>query len=208
MTKIMLLIFANNRIHEIITKMTGRLQPYSEFEAGELAAQLGEVVRGSRALLEERNVLGPIHRYGGFLDKAKENVEKGQREHLSGELGHFAIVGDSGGVIGAASISPDLPLRKLRLPINPRVAVGGLAVDFPCATPNVSAWLNEAEGDLGEAYANIVERSREGSYHKRIRGTAYGMPGHIGSAWTLEPVGSPSDIHEAIYHCRVARSSD
>lgn len=179
--------------------MSVELIPYSEFNSSrDLAIQLHEVVASNKPLLQERKLNGPIIRYGGSLRQGIEKVEKGQREHIAGELGHFAVVGDSGDVIGSASIYPDLMLRKLRLPVPPVLAFGRLAVGYPYATPNIHAWVADGEGDLTDVYKNLVKLSRDMKYRQRMNKPEFVNPWHVGSAWTVEPKSSPKEVHDAI----------
>lgn len=179
--------------------MAIELIPYSDFEEPrELAQQLHEAVVDNRLLLGQRRLFGPTLRYGGDLDTATENVEKGQREHRAGILGHFAVIGDYGDVVGSASIYPDLRLRRLRLPIPAGLAFGRLAVKFDYATPNIHGWLGYDEGNLTDLYSQLLRLSRDGVYHKAIGEAALLRPWHNGSAWTVEPSHSPHEIHRQI----------
>lgn len=179
--------------------MSVELRPYTEFDSSrDLAMQLHDTVIANKPLLQERNLNGPIVRYGGSLSQGIEKVEKGKREHTAGELGHFAIVGDSGDVIGSASIYPDLMLRKLHLPIPPVLAFGRLAVEYPYATPNIHAWAADGEGDLADIYASLLKLSYHKKYHQRLKKPETANPDHGGSAWTVEPKSSPKEVHEAI----------
>lgn len=185
------------------------LRPYTEFKADELASQLGEVVVQNKGLLAARNLVGVIDRYGHDFELAKSKVEKGQREHAQGELGHYAIIGISGDVIGSASVYPGLTLRKLRLPIPAGIGrrYSALAVDYPYARPNIHAWAAEDEDVLADAYqalatiglSDLSNRNRLTlSQVARREGIALPSYLHQGAAWTVEPHRSPSDIHESI----------
>jgi hypothetical protein len=186
--------------------MSIELKPYSDFEsARDLALQLHEAVRSSEAILRQRDLPGPLARYGGELALATANVEKGQHEHLRAELGHYAVIGDSGDVIGSASVYPGLRLRKLRLPIPAGLAQGWLAVEFPYATPNVHAWIKDGEDGLADAYKQLLPLSRADAYHRRIVGTELQNPWHSGAAWTVEPRQSPRWVHRAISSTRLQR---
>ncbi len=162
------------------------LVPYTEFEAGDLAAQLHGAVRGNMVELGDRNLVGVMLRYGYDLERAEAKVRKGQNEH--DEIGHFAVVDFMGDVVGAASIYPGLPLRKLRLPLPPAAAVGPLAVEYPYADPNVHAWTVGPERDLlADAYKDLVFRSM-GTFKRA----------DAKKPWTIEPVASPKHVHESI----------
>lgn len=179
--------------------MAIELVPYSDFDNPEdLAQQLHEAVLDNWSLLKQRKLSGPIFRYGGDIDTATEKVEKGQREHLSGELGHFAVIGNSGDVVGSASIYPDLELRKLRFPIPPVLAMGRLATRLPYATPNIHGWIGYDEDGLTEVYKQLLKLSHQQPYHRNVTQTNLLTPWHGGSAWTVEPAKSPHDIHRMI----------
>lgn len=90
--------------------------PYGEFDASELAIQLHEAVSASRDELAARDLLGPIARYGASAELAEEKVRKGQNDE---NPTHFAVMNDSGNVVGAASIYEDLPLGKPNLHLPP-----------------------------------------------------------------------------------------
>lgn len=180
--------------------MSSELHPYTEFDSTELAAQLHKAVTASESLLRARNINGPIARYGGELAIGIQNVEKGQEEHTYNELGHFAIVGDSGDIIGAGSIYPNLKLRKLRLPLPPALAEKRLSVYFTYAKPNIHAWIDDDQGDLAEVYEELLETSRADQYSTnivRVEGD-FTRDKRTGVAWTLEPLRSPKSIHTAI----------
>lgn len=180
--------------------MAETLIPYTKFDsASELALQLQFAVKASQNHLEARNILGPNIRYGGDLDTALENVEKGQAEHDDGKLGHFAVISEMGDVVGAASIYPELKLRKLRMPIPPRAAIGPLAVDFSYASPNIHAWATD-EDVLSAAYQGLVAIVRSGAFKSRVIGSGQEKEWSRGQSnvWTLEPTRSPGSIHEAI----------
>ena len=184
--------------------MSLELIPYSDYDNPyELATQMHEAVVDSKEILKKRNILGPIARYGGEAITSIENIKKGQREHTKGILGHFAIVGDSGDVVGAASIFPELELRKVRLPIPAGLAMGRLAVEYPYAALNIQAWLKEDEDGLTGIYSNLIDLSSSLNYHQRIAGTSMEKPWHNGSAWTVESASSPKEIHDAIKKTRL-----
>lgn len=183
--------------------MSEILRAYTEFDSLELARQLHEVVSNdaNAQLLEARNIRGPIYRYGGEVHSAEDNVKKGQDEHTRGILSHYAILGVGGDVVGAASLYPNLPLHKLRAPVPAFIARRSaplLARRFDFATPNVSAWADDNEGVLAQAYKELVKLSDTApDYHpKKIDLPASQPP--LKSVWTLEPARSPQDIHEAI----------
>lgn len=174
------------------------LRPYTDFDSRELAGQLHEAVsaEGVRSQLEARNIRGPIQRYGGSLDEAAEKIQKGQHEHTTGELAHYAIVGSSGDVIGAGSLMPDLPLHKLRAPVPSSVGrrtAPLLARAYNYATPNVAAWTSGGEDVLAQAYRELVNLSDT----THTPGEPTSEP-PLKSVWTLEPARSPTEIHEAI----------
>lgn len=187
--------------------MSIELRPYTEFDSAQLAAQLHEAVVSSESLLRQRNINGPIARYGGELALGIQNVEKGQEEHYYNELGHFAIIGDSGDVVGAGSIYPDLKLRKLRLPLPTALATKHLLVKYPYAAPNIHAWVNDEQGDLTEVYTDLLEASKATQYCTdivRVKGD-FTDGKRPGIAWTLEPRRSPKFVHDSIQASRLKK---
>lgn len=175
------------------------LIPYTEFNSAELAVQLHEVVRNTRGLLEVRNIHGPIERYGRDIEAGIAKVEKGQEEHTSKQLGHYAIVGDSGDVVGAASILPDLSLRKQRLRMRAGIArrLPLVSKVYPHASPHVSAWTNGNKEALAEAYSDLVAMVDQPKYVSPLSGVSQ-IKEPFNVTWTVEPVDSPHEVHEAI----------
>lgn len=182
--------------------MSEVLVPFTEFESAvELARQLHEVVTNNIPMLEARNLLGPISRYGSNDSiRAQEKVEKGQREHQAGTLGHYAVVGDSGDVVGSASIYPDLPLYKLRLPVPAGIARRAepfLAVRYSYASPNIHAWADDSEDVLAQTYEELTQLANTPPSYHPLSGTPYAKE-PFNTTWTLEPARSPKYIHDAI----------
>ena len=165
--------------------MSEVLIPYSQFMPRGLVDGLSGAVLESRDLLQERNILGPIERYAnGDRNHALEMIEKGRHEHLAGVLFHYAIVGSFGEIQGAASIDPSLPLYKPYLPIPAGISrrVPFLRTSYHHAMPNIHAWTRSGKEDLlTQAYQELVQKT-----HK------------FDKPWTIEPVTSPREIHEAI----------
>lgn len=179
------------------------LVPYTEFDSAELATQLHEGVHSARGLLEKRNINGPFARYGGEIRAGIAKVEKGQEEHISKQLGHYAIVGDLGDVVGAASILPTLALRKQRLRMRAGVArrLPLVSRSYPHASPNVSAWTNGNMDALADAYRDLVAIADQPKYVSPLSGASQ-VKEPFNVTWTVEPINSPVEVHEAI----VARS--
>jgi hypothetical protein len=170
--------------------MSEILVPYTQFEAADLAHQLNEAVLDSIDLLEQRNLHGVVARYGGRLSLAEVMVEKGQWDHLKVNPAHFAVMNKDRDVIGAASIYPNLPLRKLHLPLPPKFTNRFLSDQFSYANPNISAWTKSGEEEvLMEAYKQMV-----------TMGTTPVSNGYMPheSPWTIEPIRSPREIHAVI----------
>ncbi len=177
------------------------LVPYTEFEPVDLARQLHGLVDANVTPLTLRGLRGVISRYDD-LDAAKRNVLQGQAEHH--RLGRFAIVNEEGNVRGVASLHPDFPLRKLRLPIPPALARGPLTTTYPFAAPNVHAWTghilnwrgrNEDFGALlAPAYKELVRMATP-----EQSDTTTPRP------WTAKPVRSPEFVHEAIVEAGLAK---
>lgn len=166
--------------------------PYSEFDSAELALQLHDVVRDNASLLKARNLLGPLARYGHDLNRAKDKVEKGQREHVAGTLGHFAVVNNENTVIGSASIYPGLSPYKLKAPLPAGISrqFPFMAVDFPGANLNIHAWTNDDGIALEQTYKELFDVSP--SYMEYAGDSRH----HL--TWTVEPFKSPQYVHEAI----------
>jgi hypothetical protein len=169
--------------------MTEVLVDYTQFEVTDLATQLHEAVVANEPLLHSRNLLGVIARYGASQELAEQNVRRGQTNIETGVTQHYAVVNEAGNVVGSASSFPDLPLRKLHLPIPPALAVPPLAVTFKYANPNIHAWTDVKEEEvLVGAYRQLAAMN--------MSGTPYGKPTE--SPWTIEPIRSPRHIHTAL----------
>ena len=177
---------------DIICDMTGNivgltgvqevLIPYTEFAPSDLAQQLSSLVIANTELLNVRGIHGVVSRYSN-LETAEQKVRKGQAEHDS--IGHFAVVNALGYVRGAASIYPELPLKKQRLPLPPILARGPLVDTFTNIGPNLHAWTDQDDIDLlASAYNDLVNLTTICSSITKI--------------WTVEPTRSPEDIHQAI----------
>lgn len=172
------------------------LKPYSDFGASDLAHQLNEAVEASYKLLEARDLLGPVACYGTYLEVAEANVKKGQHE---AKPRHFAVVSDSGDVVGAASINDNLDLRKLHLPVPVAVARGPLMTNYPYAKPNLAAWtIPEAEEALARAYLELVDMTKPAPNSYAGRSALYRVVEPKTEPWALEPARSPRFVHEAI----------
>ena len=196
-----------------------RLVPYTEFDKLDLARRLNTLVSSERAALLGRHFIGLTQRYGNSLGVALESVQKGRRVHSNWERRRrdheqvrqygfslaqsalYAIVWsesgrpDSQDVVGAASIQPQLPLDRFRLPLERRVA---RFVPFSMARPtpgwdrtratNIRAWTTqEVDGRvLAQAYRDLED-------------TAVDLPANVSQTiWTTEPEQSPTKIHAAI----------
>lgn len=168
--------------------MSEVLKPVSEFDATELGIDLNHIVRqpGVRNMLRDRNILGPLSRYGGDVSDAIKGAERLKLQAIGETVAAFAVVSASGDVAGMATFYPGLQLKRLRLPIAPRLALGPLAKDYSHIGYNVSAWTDETEIDnperplLQQAYQELREVDR--------------LPGintqYVGAKWTLETKGS------------------
>lgn len=174
------------------------LHPYTDFETNELAAQLHQAVQFNAPLLAARNIQGLIKRYGEDLETAQENVEKGKRDHAQG-IGHYAIMSDSGDVVGSASLYPDLPLHKLRVPLPIGIArhIPGLTVKYPAANPNIHAWTTLQDDLLPKAYRDLLNLSGGVAGFEPLSGMPMAKEPFT-TTWTFEPHSSPKDIHVAI----------
>lgn len=173
--------------------MSEVLVPYPQFDASDLARQLSSAVEVSKDLLETRNLLGPIARYGASLEYATEKVIKGQADT---NPDHFAVVNAAGNVVGGASIYHGLELRKLRVALPPRLARGPLAARYPYANPNIAAWTRPGEEEILEgAYRQLTDLA----YKPRIAKEPHETP------WAVESVNSPKSIHEAIMTAGLTR---
>jgi len=169
--------------------MSEVLVDYTQFEPLELATQLHKTVQGNEALLQTRNLLGVVARYGASLELAEQNVRRGQANTKAGITNHYAVVNETGNVVGAASSYPDLRLRKLHLPIPPALAIPPLAVTFKYANPNIHAWTDVREEEvLMNAYKQLTTMNRSGR--------PYGKPTNV--PWTIEPIRSPKHIHTVL----------
>ncbi len=163
----------------------GVLIPYSAFDADTLAEQMHRIVVKDTELLRARNLSGVITRYSD-LDTAAVKIRKGQREHPI--LGHFAVVDKLDRVRGSASIYPDLELKRQRIPLPPRCAIGPLSERLPSVGPNVHAWTSTEDRKLlSDAYRELVELSSK-----------WWRPDTAPQPWTVEPASSPPSIHAAI----------
>ena len=171
--------------------MSEVLVAYTQFETSDLAKQLSEAVHSSTRLLEQRNLHGVVARYGGRISLAEVMVEKGQWDHLKENPWHFAVMNEKGDVAGAASISPNLPLLKLRLSLPIKFTNRFIAQQFRYANPNISAWTKSGEEEaLMQAYQQMADIS-----FMPVESSSY-TPHE--SPWTIEPTRSPRGIHEAI----------
>ena len=154
-----------------------------------LANQLHEAVQENTELLRARNLLGVIARYGAGLEDAEHNVRRGQANIKSGVTQHYAVVNEAGNVVGAASSYPNLPLRKLHLPLPPALAIPPLAETFEYANPNIHAWTDVGEEEvLVGAYKQLAYMAPTAAYVEE--------PSN--APWTIEPLRSPKHIHTAL----------
>lgn len=166
--------------------MSEVLQPYTEFEASDLAVQLHGIVVASEQELRARNLLGVLERYGRGMELAEHNVRKGQHD---ANPDHFAVVNEAGNVVGSASAYRGLPLRKLHLPLPGLMAVLPFAEPFPYANPNIHAWTKTGEEEvLVGAYRQLAEMNMK----PKLVNEPHDSP------WTIEPTRSPRYVHTAI----------
>lgn len=182
--------------------MATELVPYTDLSSESIARELHEAVMLSEPVLRARNILGPISRYGWGLELGIQNVEKGQHEHDLGEIGRYAVMSDAGNIVGAASIYPNLSLRRLRVPVPPM-----LAVEYPQATPNIHAWTTGDTETLAQAYSRLRDLA-----HKKIRNQQVPPPNPANTLkglipWTIEPVSSPQYIHDALLRAGLTRNA-
>ena len=141
------------------------------------------------SFLRTRNLLGVVARYGANLETAEQNVRRGQTNSETGITKHYALVNKAGNVVGSASSYPDLPLRKLHLPIPPALAIPPLAETFKYANPNIHAWTDVKEEEvLVGAYKQLAAMNQSGR--------PYSAPTY--APWTIEPIRSPKHIHTAL----------
>lgn len=168
------------------------LKPYPEIESSDLALQLHELVLRNKLLLEQRNLSGPLYRYGSDLMRAKEKVEKGQREHTAGILGHFAVMETDERIVGSASIYPGLSFSRIKFPVPAGITrrVPYLTDPYPGANINLHAWTSGDSDLLRNAYIELL-----------LSVNCFIPPvseGRFDITWTIEPSRSPLDIHQAI----------
>lgn len=176
--------------------MSELLKSYEEFESADLASQFHELVNNNARLLSERNLVGVVLRYGTALDVAEKNIIKAQNERNS-RFGHYAIVGATGDVVGAASVINELPLKKLRLPMPAGLARGPLSVKYPHANPNIHAWTDAEDTEsLAFAYSQLTHKIFEEKPYITFGNSLTRMI--VDYPWTIEPTKSPDDIHDAI----------
>ena len=117
-----------------------------------------------------------------------------------GTIGHLAIVGQPGDVIGAGSLRPDIKLRKSNLYLPPIITrnVPFASTANPHATPNVSAWTNGDLESLNLAYIELVERADQPRYTDVLVDTP-STPEPFNVTWATEPLNdTTAEIHEAI----------
>lgn len=168
------------------------LIPYTDFLPADLARDLQQAVAHQAPELTARHITGPVKRYGGSLSGATDAVAQGQRDHDAGVSDHYAVIDEAGNTIGAASVE-DTALRRLRLPIRPRLAVGPLAVRFHNAGHNIKAWSTETGPErpaLAVAYGGLVSIAESRRIH-----TGGGM------TFTVEPLtGMTGDIIHDVLH--------
>ncbi len=163
------------------------LQPYTAFEASDLAIQLHEIVAASAPELEDRNLLGVLARYGAGLELAEQNVHKGQHDV---NPGHLAVVNEAGNIVGGASVYRNLPLSKLHLPAPGILAVPPFAELFPYANPNIHAWTKTGEEEV------LIGAYRQLAAKNYVSPIWTGEPHD--SPWTIEPTRSPRWVHAAL----------
>ncbi len=168
--------------------MNSLLRPYSEFpNSHNLAENLQFAVGAAKDILKQRNLRGAIKRYGAGFDLAQEKAEKGIHEHRAGVLGHYAVIGSEGKVVGAASIFPNLRLRKVHLPIPSRFVrwtKEPLTVEATPGGPAINGWSYE-QGLLPDVYNELANMA-----------TKY-LREEDEVIWTTEPTGVDL-AHQAI----------
>lgn len=183
------------------TNTSIELISYGEYGNPEaVARQLHTATIASQDLLEQRNINGPLVRYGQNVDTAIYNVQRAINLHSAREMGCYAVIGESGDIVGAASIYPDLELRRQFIPMAPIIAQGFLdsvlTIDYPYASPNINAWTVDSEG-LDEAYRQLLIESRQSPVNRQPR-VANADQKNRAYAWTAEPIRSPGSVHEQI----------
>lgn len=167
-----------------------RLVPYTDYNTETLAMNLHDMVGRSAqvAHLHKRHLWGVVSRYR-VLKNAAANVKLAQERHEDGKIEAYAI--DIGGlVLGAASVLPDLPLRRQRWPLPPKFGrrFDFLGAEVETTGPNIAAWLDAGEfspsaGSFGGAALELI--------YKEL------CQDHPG-AWTIEPLRSPHAVHFAL----------
>lgn len=139
------------------------LVPYEAFETDaeveDVAVRLHDLVLANRELLHERNLLGPVSRYGGTVERAAAFIRKGQQD---ADPTHRLYVDDAGNIQGSTSVYRGLPLKRSRFGLPPALAPGPLSVQYAAATPNLHAWVANNDPEmLADAYGRLVSPYRE-----------------------------------------------
>jgi hypothetical protein len=170
---------------------------------GSFADQLHNLVVSNADQLLERNLRGPVVRYGPDWDREEAIKRLGK---LSADPKHF-VIASSGSIIGAASFYRSLPLRRNHSPLPPLLGdIPGLGIDYPFASPEVKAWTSAAFVDeLNLAYSGLMEIWREVEENKlkmlrNYRDLYASPPSDLqpSLSWTLEPDSTPAHVIDAI----------
>jgi hypothetical protein len=181
--------------------MTELLIPYTKFDTTELARAMFNLVVKNQEMLQLRFCPGVVSRYGVDIATAETNISKGQYNTKNGIMGHFAVVNAAGNVVGAASSFPKLPLRKLDLPLQPRMMVGPMKLattEIYAGNRNITAWTEAAEeGLLTKIYQDLSDIALQS-----------GSISQPDAPWTAEPVRSPALIHDSIEAAGLAPTID
>lgn len=155
-----------------------------EINPEKLAKSLYELTQDHRELLEQRGLHGLIARYAD-TETAVESVKRGAKQTLDRDIGHYAIVGSNDDVEGSASLFPNLPLKRLRLPLPPVGILGRrpIAKDLTSKEmASIAAWGVEPS-TVTQGLLQLKRIGREWGFSRFA---------------TVEPLSSPVPVHRAI----------
>lgn len=187
-----------------MTRTAEILYPITEFSPPELGRRFSELVAVNKSLLVARHILGPLRRYCD-PETAEQSIMRAQAIH-NDNAQIFVPVGVEGDPEGIATLTQDLKLKRLQLPIPlglpdhssalwlrrrsesiDRLANKQWWVDLNQAKPNLTAWTSAGQEELlGKAYQALEALTVSAD-----------------RPWTIEPRRSPGAIHEAILTTRM-----
>ncbi|MDB5184565.1 MAG: hypothetical protein JWN38_373 [Candidatus Saccharibacteria bacterium] len=163
--------------------------------------------RRVQSMLRRRGLLQVAGRYSDPRT-AHANFEQARDDMAAGRRGAYALLDAKEVPIGLATVLPKLPLRlqSNRLPhrISQKRGESQLVEDL--RGPEVSAWTTEFTVPTSE----VRQSTLFGAYHDLLEpvsggaDTTYAAAGcflageTVSTPWTIEPIGSPHWIHDAL----------